>query len=151
MASSESAELRRIISWSDYDELVSSIASQLGDWEPDAIVGLTRGGLIPAVQFSHMFNVKLYTLNISLRDGKAPSTKFNWKQLEKYSRFLIIDYINDSGATLREVHNQFYTRAYMNPKFATLLSKRSSVMEVDYAGEHINTSKENDWIVFPWE
>ena len=99
MASSEPAELRRIISWSDYDELVSSIASQLGDWEPDAIVGLTRGGLIPAVQFSHMFNVKLYTLNISLRDGKAPSAKFDWKQLEKYSRVLIIDDINDSGST----------------------------------------------------
>ncbi len=151
MASSEPAELRRIISWSEYDELVSSIASQLGDWEPDAIVGLTRGGLIPAVQFSHMFNVKLYTLNISLRDGKAPSAKFDWKQLEKYSRVLIIDDINDSGSTLREVHNQFYTRAYMNPKFATLLSKRSSVMEVDYAGEHINKSRENDWVVFPWE
>ena len=151
MASSESTELRKIISWSDYDELVSSIASQLGDWEPDAIVGLTRGGLIPAVQFSHMFNVKLYTLNISLRDGKAPSAKFDWKQLEKYSRVLIIDDINDSGSTLREVHNQFYTRAYMNPKFATLLSKRSSVMEVDYAGEHINKSRENDWVVFPWE
>ena len=151
MASSEPAELRRIISWSDYDELVSSIASQLGDWEPDAIAGLTRGGLIPAVQFSHMFNVKLYTLNISLRDGKAPSAKFDWKQLEKYSRVLIIDDINDSGSTLREVHNQFYTRAYMNPKFATLLSKRSSVMEVDYAGEHINKSRENDWVVFPWE
>ena len=151
MASSEPAELRRIISWSDYDELVSSIASQLGDWEPDAIVGLTRGGLIPAVQFSHMFNVKLYTLNISLRDGKAPSAKFDWKQLEKYSRVLIIDDINDSGSTLREIHNQFYTRAYMNPKFATLLSKRSSVMEVDYAGEHINKSRENDWVVFPWE
>ena len=151
MASSEPAELRRIISWSDYDELVSSIASQLGDWEPDAIVGLTRGGLIPAVQFSHMFNVKLYTLNISLRDGKAPSAKFDWKQLDKYSRVLIIDDINDSGSTLREVHNQFYTRAYMNPKFATLLSKRSSVMEVDYAGEHINKSREKDWVVFPWE
>ena len=150
MASSESAKLRNI-TWDDYNELVSSIASQLGDWEPEAIVGLTRGGLIPAVQFSHMFNVKLYTLNISLRDGKAPSAKFDWKQLEKYSRVLIIDDINDSGSTLREVHNQFYTRAYMNPKFATLLSKRSSVMEVDYAGEHINKSRENDWVVFPWE
>ena len=150
MASSESAKLRNI-TWDDYNELVSSIASQLGDWEPEAIVGLTRGGLIPAVQFSHMFNVKLYTLNISLRDGKAPSAKFDWKQLEKYSRVLIIDNINDSGSTLREVHNQFYTRAYMNPKFATLLSKRSSVMEVDYAGEHINKSRENDWVVFPWE
>tara|TARA_R100000008_G_C3541653_1_gene145105 strand:+ start:462 stop:917 length:456 start_codon:yes stop_codon:yes gene_type:complete len=151
MVAEQSPELRRVLTWDDYNELVSSIASQMGDWEPQAIVGLTRGGLIPAVQFSHMFNVKLYTLNISLRDGKAPSTKFNWKQLEKYDRILIVDDINDSGATLHEVHNQFYGNALHNPRFATLLSKRSSKMNVDYAGEHINTSKENDWIVFPWE
>ncbi len=151
MVAEQSPELRRVLTWDDYNELVSSIASQMGDWEPQAIVGLTRGGLIPAVQFSHMFNVKLYTLNISLRDGKAPSTKFNWKQLEKYDRILIVDDINDSGATLHEVHNQFYGNALHNPRFATLLSKRSSKMDVDYAGEHINTSEENDWIVFPWE
>ena len=151
MASSEPAELRKLISWSDYDELVSSIASQLGDWEPDAIVGLTRGGLIPAVQFSHMFNVKLYTLNISLRDGKASTTKFDWNQLAKYGKVLVVDDINDSGATLFEVHNQFYTHAFPNPKFATLLSKRSSKMSIDYAGELINKSRDNDWIVFPWE
>ena len=150
MASSESAKLRNI-TWDDYNELVSSIASQLGDWEPEAIVGLTRGGLIPAVQFSHMFNVKLYTLNISLRDGKAPSTKFDWKQMEKYGRILIVDDIKDSGATLFAVHDQFYGRALQNPKFATLLSKRSSKMSVDYVGEHINSTKESDWIVFPWE
>ena len=151
MVAEQSPELRRVLTWDDYNELVSSIASQMGDWEPQAIVGLTRGGLIPAVQFSHMFNVKLYTLNISLRDGKAPSTKFNWRQLEKYDRILIVDDINDSGATLHEVHNQFYGNALHNPRFATLLSKRSSKMDVDYAGEHINTSEENDWIVFPWE
>ena len=98
-----------------------------------------------------MFNVKLYTLNISLRDGKAPSTKFDWKQMEKYSRILIVDDINDSGATLFAVHDQFYGRALQNPKFATLLSKRSSKMSVDYVGEHINSTKESDWIVFPWE
>jgi|TARA_R100000081_G_scaffold88724_1_gene60570 hypothetical protein len=151
MVAEQSPELRRVLTWDDYNELVSSIASQMGDWEPQAIVGLTRGGLIPAVQFSHMFNVKLYTLNISLRDGKAPSTKFNWKQLEKYERILIVDDINDSGATLHEVHNQFYGNALHNPRFATLLSKRSSKMSVDYVGEHINTSKEDDWIIFPWE
>ena len=151
MVAEQSPELRRVLTWDDYNELVSSIASQMGDWEPQAIVGLTRGGLIPAVQFSHMFNVKLYTLNISLRDGKAPSTKFNWKQLEKYERILIVDDINDSGATLHEVHNQFYGNALHNPRFATLLSKRSSKMSVDYVGEHINSTKENDWIVFPWE
>jgi len=70
MASSESAKLRNL-SWADYDELVSSIASQLGDWSPECIVGLTRGGLIPAVQLSHMYNTKLYCLNVSLRDKKS--------------------------------------------------------------------------------
>ena len=50
--------IRRVISWDEYNELVSSIAGQIGDKVPDCIVGLTRGGLIPAVQFSHMFNVK---------------------------------------------------------------------------------------------
>lgn len=151
MASSESAELRRIISWSEYQELVSSIASQLGDWEPQAIVGLTRGGLVPAVSFSHMYNAKLYCLNISLRDGKASSQGFDWRRLQKYSRILIVDDINDSGATLWEVANQCYGREIVKPKFATLLSKGSSEFDNLITGEVINTTKENDWIVFPWE
>ena len=142
MASSESAELRRIISWSEYQELVSSIASQLGDWEPEAIVGLTRGGLVPAVSFSHMYNAKLYCLN---------SQGFDWRRLQKYSRILIVDDINDSGATLWEVANQCYGREIRKPKFATLLSKGSSEFDNLITGEVINTTKENDWIVFPWE
>ena len=109
MASSESAELRKIISWSDYDELVSSIASQLGDWEPDAIVGLTRGGLVPAVSLSHRYNAKLYCLNISLRDGKASSAGFDWRRLEKYENILIVDDINDSGATFNLIKNHMKT------------------------------------------
>ena len=143
--------VRRIISWDEYNELVSSIAAQIGDKVPDCIVGLTRGGLIPAVQFSHMFNVKLYTLNISLRDGKASSQGFDWRQLQKYSNILIVDDINDSGATLWEVANQCYGREIQKPRFATLLSKDSSEFDNLIAGEHINKSKDNEWIVFPWE
>ena len=151
MASSEPAELRRIISWSEYDELVSSIASQLGDWEPDAIVGLTRGGLIPAVQFSHMFNVKLYTLNISLRDGKCSSAGFDWSRLEKYNNIVVVDDINDSGKTLQAVYEQCYYRELQKPTFATLLSKETSEFDADVSGELINKDKDNEWIVFPWE
>ena len=151
MASSESAELRKIISWSDYDELVSSIASQLGDWEPDAIVGLTRGGLVPAVSLSHRYNAKLYCLNISLRDGKASSAGFDWRRLEKYQNILIVDDINDSGATLWEVANQIYGRMISKPKFATLVSKETSEFDNLIFGDSINKEEEDNWIVFPWE
>jgi hypoxanthine phosphoribosyltransferase len=143
--------VRRVISWDEYDELCSHIAAQIGEDVPDVIVGLTRGGLIPAVRLSHMFNVKLYTLNISLRDGKCSSAGFDWRRLQKYRNILVVDDINDSGSTLHEVYNQCYGREIMKPKFATLLSKSSSKFECDYSGELINKDKDNEWIVFPWE
>tara|TARA_Y100001972_G_scaffold18851_1_gene21588 strand:+ start:528 stop:824 length:297 start_codon:yes stop_codon:yes gene_type:complete len=98
-----------------------------------------------------MFNVKLYTLNISLRDGKASSQGFDWRRLKQYSNILIVDDINDSGATLWEVANQCYGREIQKPTFATLLSKNSSEFDISIAGEHINKDKDDEWIVFPWE
>ena len=142
--------VRRVISWDEYNELVSSIASQVKG-TPDAIVGLTRGGLIPAVSLSHMYNAKLYCLNISLRDGKASSQGFDWRALKKYHNILIVDDINDSGATLWEVANQCYGREIQKPTFATLLSKRSSEFDNLITGEQINKEKEHEWLVFPWE
>ena len=142
--------VRRVISWDEYNELVSSIASQVKG-TPDAIVGLTRGGLVPAVSLSHMYNAKLYCLNISLRDGKASSQGFDWRQLQKYTNILIVDDINDSGATLWEVANQCYGREIRKPTFATLLSKGSSEFDNLISGEEINKDKEHEWLVFPWE
>ena len=142
--------VRRVISWDEYNELVSSIASQVKG-TPDAIVGLTRGGLVPAVSLSHMYNAKLYCLNVSLRDGKASSQGFDWRQLRKYTNILIVDDINDSGATLWEVANQCYGREIRKPTFATLLSKGSSEFDNLISGEEINKDKEHEWLVFPWE
>ena len=98
-----------------------------------------------------MYNAKLYCLNISLRDGKASSQGFDWRRLQKYSRILIVDDINDSGATLWEVANQCYGREIRKPTFATLLSKGSSEFDNLIRGEEINKDKEDDWLVFPWE
>lgn len=150
MAPSESTKLRNL-SWDDYDELLSSIASQIGYWKPEAIVGLTRGGLIPAVSLSHMYNTKLYCLNISLRDNKASLEQFDWEQLKDYHEVLVVDDINDSGATLKKVHEQFQSECDFTPRYACLLSKSSSESYIDYTGEQINTPEENTWIVFPWE
>ena len=143
--------VRRLISWDEYDELCSHIAAQIGDEVPDVIVGLTRGGLVPAVRLSHMFNVKLIPLNVSLRDDKCSSTVFDTSQIEQYRNILIVDDINDSGSTLTEVLKIFMTNGLPLPTFTALLSKDSSGFKCDYSGELINKDKDNEWIVFPWE
>ena len=142
--------VRRVIDWGEFDELCSSIASQIKG-TPEAIVGLTRGGLVPAVRLSHMYNAKLYCLNISLRDGKCSSAGFDWSRLEKYNNILVVDDINDSGKTLQAVYEQCYYRELQKPTFATLLSKETSEFDADVSGELINKDKDNEWIVFPWE
>jgi hypoxanthine phosphoribosyltransferase len=63
-----SEPVRRVISWDEYDELCSHIAAQIGDNVPDVIVGLTRGGLIPAVRLSHMLEVTDLVYCIHLLD-----------------------------------------------------------------------------------
>jgi len=101
----------------------------LSGWRPDYIVGITRGGLIPATMISHYLNVPLHTLSVSLRDQNAsesnlwmsedalgPNSRERYIEnpidvtgvltaakdlLENvtYKEILLVDDINDSGAT----------------------------------------------------
>lgn len=105
-----------------FQSLVSEIARQitLSDWRPDYIVGITRGGLLPAVMLSHYFNVPCETLKVSLRDGSDQESNlwmaedaFGYLNTEDIPRpsdmpasdpelqknILIVDDINDTGAT----------------------------------------------------
>ena len=88
-------------------------------WRPDYVVGITRGGAIPAVMISHYFNIPCETLKVSLRDGGQCESNcwmaedaFGYiptdmrEGIDKRSdatyqkKILIVDDINDSGATI---------------------------------------------------
>jgi len=83
--------------------LVNDLARQisLSDWRPDYIVGLTRGGAIPAVMLSHYFGIPCETLKVSLRDGGSCESNL-WMAEDAYEgkNILVVDDINDSGATI---------------------------------------------------
>ena len=57
-------------SYAQIQEWVTKIALQMykDNWRPDYIVGLTRGGLIPAVIMSNMLDIPMHTLEVKLRD-----------------------------------------------------------------------------------
>lgn len=61
---------KQIIDWSQTQNLVAKICRDISlkHWRPDYVVGLTRGGLLPAKMISHYFNVPMHSLGVSLRD-----------------------------------------------------------------------------------
>lgn len=82
----------------------------LDEWQPDYIVGITRGGMLPAKLISHYYNLPMYTLDIRLRQDSGTGPESNQRMAEdaygKYDgssiegkNILIVDDINDSGAT----------------------------------------------------
>ena len=50
-------------------EIIRSMARD--EWRPDYVVGLTRGGLVPANMLSQYLDVPMETLKVSFRDDNA--------------------------------------------------------------------------------
>jgi uncharacterized protein len=120
-----------IINQHELNCLVSKICRDilLSGWRPDYIVGITRGGLIPAVMISQYLNIPMHTLEVSLRDGGeqesnlwmasdalGPNSRERLVENENdvagilsaasdllesgtYKEILLVDDINDTGAT----------------------------------------------------
>lgn len=85
--------------------LVGKICREIatGSWRPDYIVGITRGGLIPAVMISQYFNIPLHTLNVSLRDSEIGPESNLWMAedaLGPNSKERLIEDENDIGSIL---------------------------------------------------
>ena len=177
--------------------LISRIGREIatGSWRPDYIVGVTRGGLIPAVMLSHYLNVPMHTLNVSLRDGEGgesnlwmaedalgPNSKERFVEDENdiagifeaasnlleeggtYKNILIVDDINDSGATFNWIINDWKSGCFpedpswdevwnRNVRFAVLVDNLASDCEyaMDYTGMEINKAENDVWVDFPWE
>jgi len=160
---------------------IHDIVSQMyaDNWRPDYIVGITRGGLVPAVLMSHLTGIKMHTLDVRLRDAAGENESNYWMaedafgnhrtdDLPSYSNphlrknILILDDINDSGATLEWIKNDWPSGClpndpawndvwHNNVRFATIVNNLSSPFEVDYSCIEINKAEEDVWVVFPYE
>jgi hypoxanthine phosphoribosyltransferase len=169
---------KTIVGYPEVTNLVQEIARQitLSKWTPDLIVGITRGGALPAVMLSQYFDVPMHPLAISLRDHK--DTVSDWALSEdafgyvdytttdttKRKNILIVDDINDSGATFNFIVNDWQSSCLPdspqwkniwnnNVKFAVLFDNLASEFskDIDFKGKEINKAENDHWIDFPWE
>jgi hypoxanthine phosphoribosyltransferase len=138
-------------------------------WRPDYVVGITRGGLVPAVMISQYLEVKMHTLDISFRDGDLGPESNLWMAEDAFGHnappknILIVDDINDTGRTLNFIKedwpsgclpsdDKWNTVWHNNVRFATIVDNSASEFKtVDYTGLTINKHEDPSWVVFPWE
>jgi hypoxanthine phosphoribosyltransferase len=149
-------------------------------WRPDYIVGLTRGGLVPAVMLSQYLNIPMHTLNVSLRDSDFGPESNLWMAEDAFGhddspdavaksnpdlrkKILIVDDINDSGATLNWIKQDWLSGCFPNDegwndiwnnnvRVAVLIQNEASEFKnIDYVGKIINKMEKDEWCVFPWE
>ena len=154
--------------WQDVENQTQEILRQIqrDSWVPDYVVGLTRGGLVPANLISQYLEVPMETLKVSLRDDNSQPESNLWMAEDAFEqrRILIVDDINDSGATLNWIKEDWMSGALPdNPKWAeiwgdtvrvaVLVDNEASASElnVSYTAVGLNKAEEDCWIVFPWE
>lgn len=122
---------------------------QKDNYLPKTILGIGRGGYVPATYLSHWFNVPLLTYHYSLRDEKGINN--NLYLPENTQDILVVDDICDSGETLNFVDDLLSERN-VSYKMATLVFNiAQDIFEPDYYGTEINKEENNCWVVFPWE
>ena len=123
-------------------------------WQPNTVVSIARGGLVPGVYLSHSLNIKNVPIVWQTRDGctkePIPDTL-----LSKGCQLLIVDDINDSGETFHQIIDDIKRRYQhgeaelkQNIKTATLWSRSVSNFHVDFTIRKIDT---DEWIIFPGE
>ena len=130
-----------------YNEVVdycNDISDRLIAYNPTLIVGIARGGLIPAVHLSHALNLPMQTLLWQTRDGSTqernPAVD---KAIAEGEVVVFVDDINDSGRTFTEIKEHYNAGIT-----ACIIEKMHSEFQCDVTGGRTDSER---WIEFPWE
>ena len=127
------------LSHADVEKMTMDIIRQitLSGYKPDYVVGITRGGLLPALLISQYFNVPTETLRVSLRDhtqqesntwmaedafgylsAELQQTEMSRWDVNRRKNILIVDDINDTGETIKWIKSDWESSCFPNEKHA---------------------------------
>ena len=143
-----------VLSWKRALKMILELSEKIvsDNFNPDIIIAILRGGMIPARALSDVLNIDaLGTLGLSFYKTIA-ETKDKPKVTQEVNvdisgkRILIVDDVADTGETLIEAVNYLRRKGAKEIKVATLHIKPWSKFVPDFVIE-----KTDKWIVYPWE
>lgn len=147
----------KLVTYDDISKWTVDIAKQImaSDHCPTVIIGLTRGGWVPARLLCDQLGVrKLYAVKTehwgvtANQDGKALLTQELSSDVNG-ERVLIVDDITDTGESLALALGHLAEKEPKEVRTATLLHIAHSKMEPDYFSVRVPEEKWT-WFIFPW-
>ena len=152
------------------ENIIRDCAGRISDSEanPEVIIAISGGGLVPARLFRNHLNIPIFTVCIKFYDeekdirvGDEPEI---WQWLDtnalrrvRGKRILIVDELCDSGSTLkccvkevsRTCEPNNISIAVLHHKSAIPHEEIKNIPEVDhyFVGQYTGDA----WIVYPWE
>ena len=151
---SEDSLTFEIPSWDQTYSLLLELANavQKSGFKPDIIVGISRGGWIPARIISDLLEIpKLANIAVEFYVGVAktklkPVITQPVSVLVENKKVLIVDDLADTGKSLSLVNSHLMAKGASEIKIATIYYKPWSSLV-----PHFYQKETQNWVVFPWE
>lgn len=143
-----------MLTWEGFGYAVRDLARMIAaaEWEPEIVVAIARGGLIPAGSLAYALGAKaMGTLNVEFYSGVGetlPEPMVLPPALDTSAvagmRALVVDDVADSGRTLALVLEMLRSHG-ADVRSAVVYGKPTSIVAPDFAWRTTSS-----WIMFPW-
>jgi hypothetical protein len=143
-----------VATWNQIYDMLLDLANKIqGDgYKPDVIIGITRGGLVPARILSDFLETpELAIIQIEYyvsiaQTRQEPILKQGLSTPLTGKKTLLVDDVSDTGKSLQLAKNHLQQQGAKEIKTATLYAKPQTITKPDYCEKQTS-----HWIVFPWD
>lgn len=147
-------EARETLTWDEFGQACHDLAARTrgSGFEPEVIIAVARGGLLPAGALAYALGVDLVdAINVErYTDASRPAADpvLLAPLLDSESiagrRLLVVDDVTDSGRTLGLV-TKLLRGFGAEVRSAVLYSKPNTIFTADFVWRQTQ-----DWVAFPW-
>lgn len=146
----------KIVSWEEVEDWADKLSEKIKKgFKPDIVIGLTRGGWVPArlicdrLKIKNLLAVKTEHWGLTAtKDGKAKLVHGIGMDIEG-KNILVIDDITDTGQSLALAIEHIKEKNPKEIKSATLLHITHSNIIPDFYVVEV-PKEEWTWFIFPW-
>ncbi len=146
----------KLVSWEEIEDWCKSLSDKIISGQiPDAVIGMSRGGLVPARIISDkLLRKELYAVKTehwgltASKDGTA-KLKQGLSSDIRGMNVLIVDDITDTGQSMKVALDYVRSQSPKSVKTAAMLHISHSEFTPDYFAKEISDSQWT-WFIFPW-
>ena len=133
----------------DMDRLAQQIKHSGEDYE--CIVGIARGGLVPATVLSHQLNIPLLPLVWQTRETQIKQDLMEVKRIiQQGGKILFVDDMIDSGQTFNEIRRELDADCE-STNTAVIFYNPDQPVKPDFFARILDRRIDQRWVVFWWE